>query len=141
MEGTPTDRGVNFQALNTLFQQAGERSVSHSHQITISMVEIYNEQLRDLLAPAKSIESGKSDTDMHESNHIPTLDIRITKGHVQVPGLTHVPVSSVEEAWCLMEAGKKVRSVSSTNMNEHSSRSHCLLTATIICHDLESGSK
>lgn len=42
--------GVNYRALNDLFEISQSRKGSISYEIGVQMVEIYNEQVRDLLS-------------------------------------------------------------------------------------------
>lgn len=48
------DWGVNYRALNDLFQISQTRKSSISYEVGVQMVEIYNEQVRDLLSSASS---------------------------------------------------------------------------------------
>ncbi|KAI8031433.1 Kinesin-like protein KIN-14R, partial [Camellia lanceoleosa] len=50
MEGTEQNRGVNYRTLEELFKIADERSETFTYNISVSMLEVYNEQIRDLLA-------------------------------------------------------------------------------------------
>lgn len=50
MEGTEQNRGVNYRTLEHLFEVAMERSETFSYDISVSVLEVYNEQIRDLLA-------------------------------------------------------------------------------------------
>ncbi|RAL41523.1 hypothetical protein DM860_010317 [Cuscuta australis] len=47
---TEEEWGVNYRALNDLFQISQKRRNATSYQISVQMVEIYNEQIRDLLS-------------------------------------------------------------------------------------------
>lgn len=40
---------MNYRALNDLFKISSERSDVVSYSVTVQMIEIYNEQVRDLL--------------------------------------------------------------------------------------------
>lgn len=42
--------GINYLALNDLFQLSNKRTDLVKYDIHVQMVEIYNEQVRDLLA-------------------------------------------------------------------------------------------
>ena len=47
MEGPQTDPGINFRTMQELFRVIDtERRASHKHQISASIIEIYNEQVR-----------------------------------------------------------------------------------------------
>ncbi len=68
------------------------------------MLEIYNEQLFDLLGEGKSKKGG--------------LDIRHGKDGPQVPGLTRHPVSSADEVRAYFLRAQGERSTSTTKMND-----------------------
>lgn len=46
---TKENWGVNYRALNDLFDISQRRKSSFTYEIGVQMVEIYNEQVRDLL--------------------------------------------------------------------------------------------
>lgn len=50
MEGTEANRGVNYRTLEELFKIASERTETYTYNISVSVLEVYNEQIRDLLA-------------------------------------------------------------------------------------------
>lgn len=50
MEGTEQNRGVNYRTLEQLFHISEERKESFTYNISVSVLEVYNEQIRDLLA-------------------------------------------------------------------------------------------
>ena len=41
--------GVNYRALNDLFNLQAQRKGTINYEISVQMIEIYNEQVRDLL--------------------------------------------------------------------------------------------
>lgn len=47
---TPTDWGVNYRALHDLFHTTQSRRDVFRYEIGVQMLEIYNEQVRDLLS-------------------------------------------------------------------------------------------
>jgi hypothetical protein len=66
----------------------------------------------------------------------PRLEIRATGTApgvvtVQIPALSRVDVSSVEQAMLVYARGCRNRAVAATNVHEHSSRSHCVLTIEV----------
>uniref|UniRef100_A0A672FQR0 Kinesin-like protein n=1 Tax=Salarias fasciatus TaxID=181472 RepID=A0A672FQR0_SALFA len=118
MEGVADDPGINQRALRLLFSQVTERSADWDHQVSVSMLEIYNETLRDLLVDQPSEK----------------LDIKLNpdgSGQLYVPGLTQFTVQSPEDINKVLELGHRNRATACTNLNEHSSRSHALLTVTV----------
>jgi len=49
MSGPPEDRGVNTRALDELFTRTQARKAVFKDTITVSLLEVYNEDIRDLL--------------------------------------------------------------------------------------------
>ncbi|XP_058848757.1 kinesin-like protein KIFC3 isoform X6 [Acipenser ruthenus] len=118
MEGVPQDPGINQRALRLLFSEVEEKVSDWEFTITVSMVEIYNETLRNLLG----------------DNPNEKLDIKMCpdgSGQLYVPGLTEFKVESVDDINRVFELGQMNRATACTNLNDHSSRSHGLLIVTV----------
>ncbi|KAM9423141.1 kinesin-like protein KIFC3 isoform 2-T2 [Salvelinus alpinus] len=118
MEGVAKDPGINQRALRLLFSEVTEKAPDWDFKITVSMVEIYNETLRNLLG----------------DNQGEKLDIKMNpdgSGQLYVPGLTEFTVQSPEDINRVFELGHMNRATACTNLNEHSSRSHALLVITV----------
>ncbi|KFK43213.1 hypothetical protein AALP_AA1G095200 [Arabis alpina] len=124
-ELTEESLGVNYRALSDLFQLSSERKETFSYNISVQMLEIYNEQVRDLLAT---------------NGQTSRLEIRNNSPDgINVPEATLVPVSTTSDVIYLMNLGQKNRAVSATAMNDRSSRSHSCLTVHVQGKDLTSG--
>nr|CAB3502251.1 unnamed protein product [Digitaria exilis] len=124
MEGTERNRGVNYRTLEELFKIAEERKESVAYDLSVSVLEVYNEQIRDLLATSQSKK----------------LDIKQNiEGYHHVPGLVEAKVENIKEVWKVLQAGSNARAVSSNNVNEHSSRSHCMLCILVRAKNLLNG--
>nr|GLL17499.1 kinesin-like protein KIN-14S [Ipomoea trifida] len=85
MEGTPENSGVNYQTLEKLFSLSSERSSIMKYELFVSMLEVYNEKIRDLLVdnfsePAKKLEVKQS-----------------AEGTQEVPGLIEARVYGTDE--------------------------------------------
>ena len=92
--------------------------------VKVSMCEIYNEKIRDLL------NSSKDNLKIHEEKG---------KG-VYIADITEEYVVNDHEVYNLMKQGNANRSVTATNMNAESSRSHSLFILTITMNNIEDGS-
>jgi len=104
--------GVIPRAVNDLFHIA--KTTPNSMKIEMAYIEIYNEEIRDLLS--KNPKSGElSVQDMPD-------------GTVGMTNLTKKAVNSPSEVGNLMELANKKRVVASTHMNTVSSRSHAVCT-------------
>ncbi|XP_010424368.1 PREDICTED: kinesin-like protein KIN-14G [Camelina sativa] len=83
-ELTEESLGVNYRALADLFLLSNQRKDTTSYEISVQMLEIYNEQVRDLLA-----------TDGQTKR----LEIRNnSQNGINVPEASLVPVSSTDDA-------------------------------------------
>jgi kinesin family member C1 len=98
-------------------------SFGYTSSVTVEILEIYNEEVYDLLSTSKN--SGKSSTR-------PALEVRHEKnGSTVVTNLTIVPVTSPKDVFALLDTALKSRSTGSTNCNVQSSRSHSVFTMKI----------
>ncbi|KAG5007753.1 hypothetical protein JHK85_026295 [Glycine max] len=110
MEGTQQNRGVNYRTLEHLFKVSKERSETFSYDISVSVIEVYNEQIRDLLATGQTSKR---------------LEIKqASEGFHHVPGVVEARIDNINEVWNVLQVGNNARAVGSNNVNEHSSRSH-----------------
>ncbi|XP_059652635.1 kinesin-like protein KIN-14U isoform X2 [Cornus florida] len=134
MEGTNESLGIVPRALEELFRQASSDS-SASFTFSFSMLEVYMGHLKDLLVPRPSARA-------YEVISRCNLNIQTDpKGLVEIEGLTDVPISNFTKAIWWYTKGRRVRSTSWTNVNEASSRSHCLIRITIVRRGDASGGK
>ncbi|KAJ6842405.1 kinesin-like protein KIN-14N [Iris pallida] len=117
MMGTTEKRGLIPRSLEQIFETSQSKlSQGWKYKMQASMLEIYNETIRDLLA---SSQSGSLDI-KHDAN-----------SNSYVPGLTVVDVCSINEVSFLLRQAAQSRSVGWTQMNEQSSRSHFVFTLRI----------
>ncbi|KAI5065320.1 hypothetical protein GOP47_0020015 [Adiantum capillus-veneris] len=125
---TPKDWGVNFRALHDLFELAQYRNDLIQYEVGVQIIEIYNEQVRDLLSCLVL-------------NSINTLEIRNSsqQNGLNVPDASMISVQSTEDVLDLMKLGHRNRAVGATALNDRSSRSHSVLTVHIKGKELASG--
>ena len=122
MEGIRTDpdkRGVIPNSFEHIFSHIA-KSVNQQYLVRASYLEIYQEEVRDLLSKTqgKYLElKERPDTGVY----VKDLSSFVCKG-----------VSEVEH---VMSVGNQNRAVGPTNMNEHSSRSHAIFIITVECSE------
>jgi kinesin family member C2/C3 len=124
MSGPPDNRGVNFRALNELFERTQSRASDFRDVITVSILEVYNEEIRDLMVDPREQEK---------------LDIRQGEFGNYVPGLTSIAVNNLDQVIDLLAVADRFRSQTQTNMNEHSSRSHMMMTIQVVSESRVTG--
>ncbi|KAL3842329.1 hypothetical protein ACJMK2_020357 [Sinanodonta woodiana] len=113
---TEEEYGVIPRAIKQMFDIINaEQNISFC--VKVSYVEIYKEELQDLLDVDKS----------SKEIHVREDD----KGNTVIIGAREVECSTLDEMMSLLEAGSAVRHTGSTQMNEHSSRSHSVFTVVI----------
>ncbi|XP_078411275.1 kinesin-like protein KIF3B isoform X2 [Cetorhinus maximus] len=123
MEGLRTDperRGVIPNSFEHIFTHIS-RSQNQQYLVRASYLEIYQEEIKDLLA--------KDQTKRLELKERPDTG-------VYVKDLSSFVTKNVKEIEHVMNVGNQNRSVGATNMNEHSSRSHAIFVITVECSEI-----
>eukprot|EP00927_Polykrikos_kofoidii_P054325 TRINITY_DN48753_c0_g1_i1.p1 TRINITY_DN48753_c0_g1~~TRINITY_DN48753_c0_g1_i1.p1 ORF type:complete len:1069 (-),score=186.44 TRINITY_DN48753_c0_g1_i1:149-3043(-) len=91
-------------------------------QCTMQMLEIYLEQINDLLAPAKQVGKTK----------LTKPEVHVHPGHgVYVKNVTETSVRSFDETIRAVEYGNTMKAVAATAMNAHSSRAHTIVKLSL----------
>jgi len=107
--------------MQELFERVGESAAEKVTEITLSYLEIYNETIRDLLAPSTSKGGLMLRDDANQT--------------VSVAGLsTHHP-QNVQEVMDMIMRGNELRTMSPTEANATSSRSHAVLQINVASKD------
>ncbi|XP_029585404.1 kinesin-like protein KIF3B [Salmo trutta] len=121
MLGMPTDneRGIIPNSFNHIFTQIS-RSQNQQYLVRASYLEIYREEVRDLLC-----KDNNKKLDLKEN----------PDSGVYVKDLSSVVSKNVMEIEHVMNIGDQSRSVGFTNMNERSSRSHAIFMITVECSE------
>uniref|UniRef100_A0A670IE02 Kinesin-like protein 6 n=1 Tax=Podarcis muralis TaxID=64176 RepID=A0A670IE02_PODMU len=114
MIGYGANRGIIPVVCEELFKTIQNQEQNKQYQVTFSMLEIYNEQVIDLLSKIKKRGGLKLREDQQQGFY--------------VDGLKLVPCDSYAQIERLMEQGTKIRTTASTSMNATSSRSHMVIT-------------
>jgi len=111
MVGYGVNKGIIPMVCSDMFKTVEKAEGGKKYQVMTTMLEIYNECIRDLLNPAVNVPGG--------------LKVRSKPGiGVYVENLTPVAVSSYAEIERRMDEGTAARTVASTKMNATSSRAH-----------------
>ncbi|XP_067932791.1 kinesin heavy chain-like [Watersipora subatra] len=104
--------GITPRIIADIFKHVGKLSSHIQANLKVSYFEVYMDRVKDLL------DVSKVNLPVHEDkNKIP-----------YVKGVTEIEVESMEQVFKILNLGKSNRSVSVTNMNEHSSRSHSIFS-------------
>ncbi|KAA1097254.1 hypothetical protein PGTUg99_013895 [Puccinia graminis f. sp. tritici] len=123
--------GIIPRAVHSIFNKI-QQQTTKSNQINVktSYVEIYNEDLIDLIACSTA-----------PANTLPQVTIREDKdGNIIWSGLKEVKVTRASEALSLLEQGSQVRQTNSTEMNAQSSRSHAIFSLNLTQSKLSAAS-
>ncbi|KAG2949219.1 hypothetical protein PC117_g5420 [Phytophthora cactorum] len=96
-------------------EDGGDNQRRSDHTLRVEYVEIYNEELRDLLHP----ETTSKQLAIREDG----------EGNIVIAGVKSEPADSKEAVFRHLVVGGASRVTGSTLMNEHSSRSHAIFTS------------
>ena len=121
MTGTQQNPGINTRFVRALFQecnQAARNEMNYTFSVEVSYIEIYLEQVRDLLNPLQRQKTG-----MRIREH-PRLG-------PYVEDLSNTACTCAEDLEAIIAQGNALRTACATRMNASSSRSHALLNITL----------
>ncbi|KAF1439485.1 Kinesin-like protein KIF27, partial [Pygoscelis papua] len=110
------EKGIIPRAIQELFQHISENRNIDFH-VKVSYIEVYKEELRDLL----ELETSVKELHIREDE----------KGNTVIVGAKEFQVECADEVISLLESGNAARHTGTTQMNEHSSRSHAIFTISI----------
>jgi len=136
--GSSRHRGLVPRMLQDIFQTIKERAVIVELSLKLAMFEIYNEEVRDLLAPAAPASKPLPGQAAKREALAVSSD---RHGGVVVEGLEEYAVDSLSKGLALIEHGQGVRATCATLINEHSSRSHLLIRFTVQSVDRRTGER
>ncbi|KAF9012100.1 kinesin-domain-containing protein [Hymenopellis radicata] len=128
LDADPSDpnngMGIIPRAVSTIFSRCRqfkeERAGSWTFSIKGSFIEIYNEDLIDLLSLEES-GGGRREVQIREDKD----------GHIIWGGLREVTVKNPNEVMSLIRKGTSIRRTNETDMNAQSSRSHAIFSLTL----------
>ncbi|KAI7286266.1 kinesin-domain-containing protein [Hortaea werneckii] len=120
--GSAQQPGIIFLTMQELFEKVDEVQAEKESEITLSYLEIYNEQIRDLLNPGPG---GKQGLMLRED----------ANQAVSVAGLSSHKPQNVQEVMDMVIRGNGNRTQSHTEANATSSRSHAVLQVNISLKD------
>merc|ERR1711971_535848 len=113
-------RGLLPRIMEGLFAEIERRGTGgSSFTCSATYMEIYNERIRDLLKPSCG----------------PCIELKVRESRhvgVYVQGLTDVPIRTLGDVHQTLDAGLRAKAVAATDMNDVSSRSHCIFTVELV---------
>nr|XP_014340895.1 PREDICTED: kinesin-like protein KIF9 [Latimeria chalumnae] len=115
-------RGIIPRALQQVFREIQER-VNQAITVQISYLEIYNENLYDLLSTMPDCLTSESQ-----------MTIVDDPPGVNIKGLSVHLIHNEEEAFNLLFEGETNRIIAAHALNKNSSRSHCIFTIYLESH-------
>ncbi|WWC94177.1 hypothetical protein V866_001016 [Kwoniella sp. B9012] len=121
ISGTEEEPGIIVRTMRELFDLVEDTKLQYDTYFQMSMVEIYNETIRDLLSD--------------EYPACPPGGLKLLeneKERVKVANVTNKTPTSVEEVMALVMLGNERRSTSFTARNSTSSRSHLVLQINVV---------
>ncbi|KAH3676042.1 hypothetical protein WICMUC_002338 [Wickerhamomyces mucosus] len=123
-------KGIIPRITDHIFKKISKSDSNIEFTLSASYMEIYMEQIRDLL------------TDVKIGNQQPNLQVHEDKlNGIHVTNLTKAYIGSSKEIYEILGKGSELRVTSSTEMNQESSRSHAIFQLNLTQENLEFGIK
>ncbi|XP_044588058.1 kinesin-like protein Klp61F [Cotesia glomerata] len=114
---TNSDAGIIPRALSNLFDDL--RLGTQEYTVKVSFLELYNEELFDLLSSHE------------DASKLKLFEDSTKKGSVIIQGLEEVIVHNKDEVYKILQRGSEKRQTAATLMNASSSRSHTVFSITV----------
>ncbi|KAF9356232.1 kinesin-like protein Klp5 [Mortierella sp. AD094] len=121
ISGTPQKPGIIFLTMQELYERIKEQEDEKTIEVSLSYLEVYNETIRDLLAKPSSENAKPKPLRLREDS----------SKRVTIAGLSEHHPSGMDELMELIFMGNENRTVSPTEANATSSRSHAVLQINI----------
>jgi len=120
--GLKTPQRYSTHDLTTLRSSKSTAQLEKDWELKATYVEIYNEQLRDLLVQENNPPYERGQVSIRED----------TKGRILLTGLTQVEINSAEDMLNALNFGSAIRQTDATAVNAKSSRSHAVFTLNLV---------
>ncbi|KAG0004490.1 kinesin-like protein Klp5 [Entomortierella chlamydospora] len=121
ISGTPQKPGIIFLTMQELYERIKEQEDEKTIEVSLSYLEVYNETIRDLLAKPSSENAKRKPLRLREDS----------SKRVTIAGLSEHHPNGMDELMELIFMGNENRTVSPTEANATSSRSHAVLQINI----------
>ncbi|QID83276.1 Kinesin- motor protein [Saccharomyces pastorianus] len=116
--------GIIPRVLVDLFKELS--SLNKEYSVKVSFLELYNENLKDLLSDNEDDDSAANDS----KKQIRIFDNNNNNSSIMVKGMQEIFINSAHEGLNLLMQGSLKRKVAATKCNDLSSRSHTVFTIT-----------
>ncbi|CAG9577295.1 putative C-terminal motor kinesin [Leishmania major strain Friedlin] len=136
VQGRPEVYGVTPRALQTILQRQAElANEGWSYELSCTFIEIYNDVIRDLFQSG----SARYEAMLQQQHTAPTTSssasvyhtIKHSGDRTHITNVMERNIRSVEEFLQLYKQAVLQRSTAKTDLNDVSSRSHCIFTLHI----------
>lgn len=134
------EKGICMYSIDYLFKKVEQLKENNEVKVKVSYLELYNEQVIDLLIPNSCSLNAKSNTNqdfclgstpLFKKDYETLMIVEDPNKGVVVPGLTEFEVKDTEDILSLLLQGNMKRTMAATGSNQFSSRSHAILQILI----------
>ncbi|WCJ42628.1 Kinesin-like protein KIN-4C [Euphorbia peplus] len=129
-----SNNGIIPKVMESIFRGVEEKKESTEFLIRVSFIEIFKEEVFDLLDQNSATfvrGEGANNTKSVASVRAPIQIRETVNGGITLAGVTEAEVRNKEEMASYLSRGSLSRATGSTNMNSQSSRSHAIFTITM----------
>ncbi|XP_019417763.1 PREDICTED: kinesin-like protein KIN-4C isoform X3 [Lupinus angustifolius] len=119
------------KVLESIFSRVSAMKESTEFLIRVSFIEIFKEEVFDLLDSSLSRGEVASSSKPAVPVRVPIQIRETASGGITLAGVTEAEVKTQEEITSYLSSGSLSRATGSTNMNSQSSRSHAIFTITM----------
>ncbi|KAJ1424769.1 P-loop containing nucleoside triphosphate hydrolase [Sesbania bispinosa] len=129
--GEGSSGGIIPRVMETIFERVKAMKDTAEFLIRVSFIEIFKEEVFDLLDPNSSRGEVASTAKITVPTRVPIQIRETVNGGITLSGVIEAEVKTKEEMASYLSSGSLSRATGSTNMNSQSSRSHAIFTISM----------
>lgn len=133
------EAGIIPRVLVKLFNVLNDSNNNNDYIVKCSFVELYNEELKDLLSDDQNKKLRIYDQKQNSNTNFITNPFQLNKSAIHIQNLEEIIVKDAKHGLRTLQKGLKLRQVAATKMNDVSSRSHTIFTLNLFRQNKESG--
>ncbi|CAD8205567.1 unnamed protein product [Paramecium pentaurelia] len=136
-ENKPDKKGIITRAMEYLLSKSQEFEEIREFVITVSMAELFLDQVRDLGKAYQSRQSGNANQIIQNYENENLTIYENTNGQIMIKDLTSVPIRSAQELTDMIQMGFQLREKLEQQSKQFGQKCHTIITLNLVQKDKE----
>ncbi|CAK59355.1 unnamed protein product (macronuclear) [Paramecium tetraurelia] len=136
-ESKPDKKGIVTRAMEYLLSKSQEFEEIREFVITVSMAELFLDQVRDLGKAYQSRQSGNTNQILQNYENENLTIYENTNGQIMIKDLTQIPIRSAQELTDMIQMGFQLREKLEQQSKQFGQKCHSIITLNLVQKDKE----